>query len=149
MSASCSRQREARAVVEVGHGARRLVGCVGAVRQEVRAGGRSKPAQARGSTPVGFTCAIRSSASNSRVSDVLQAHTTAGPQLPSCPFDASRESRIVLELIVEPILFRRETDQDSSWAPVPCHHDGSLAGPSEIAGQVVLHLRKRYPLQTF
>ena len=88
-------------------------------------------------------------ASQSRVSDVLQADPTAGPQLPSCPLDATRESRIVLELIVEPILFRREPDQDSSWAPMSCHNDGSLAGPSEIAGQIVLHLRKRYPLQTF
>lgn len=73
----------------------------------------------------------------------------AGAKSGSGLLDATEELRMMLEPILEPILFRPEPDQDAGRAAVPCDHDFFVDGEPEVFGQVILDLRQSHLLWSF
>ncbi len=51
---------------------------------------------------------------------VLQPDSTSGEQAAAGLFNATQEARIMLEAMVEPVLFRCEADQINAPAGLPC-----------------------------
>jgi len=85
----------------------------------------------------------------SSTSHVVDGDTPAASEALSCPLDPTHEPRVVLELVVEPVLFGGEPDEDPRRASVARDDDRSCRGASEVAGQIVLHLGQRDALQDF
>lgn len=59
-------------------------------------------------------------------------------------FDATQKLRVMLEPILEPILVRGKSDQDSGRTTVPRDHDFFIDREPQILGKVILHLRERH-----
>ncbi len=50
-------------------------------------------------------------------SNVFEPHAASGAQAVACLFDTTEKSRVVLETVVEPILFGCEADQHAAGLP--------------------------------
>jgi len=85
----------------------------------------------------------------SSTSHVVDGDTPAASEALSCPLDPTHEPRVVLELVVEPVLFGGEPDEHPRRASMARDDDRSFRGASEVAGQIVLHLGQRDALQDF
>ena len=62
----------------------------------------------------------------------------------ACLFDATQKLRVMLEPILEPILFRRKADQDAGRTTVPRNHDLFVDREPQILGEVILYLRQSH-----
>jgi len=74
--------------------------------------------------------------------DILDAEAPTsldgGPRL----LDATQKLRVMLESILEPVLFRCEPDQDAG-RPTMAGYDDLLAGRElEVSRKIILHLRQ-------
>jgi len=58
--------------------------------------------------------------------------------------DATQKIRMMLEPIVEPIVFRPKSDQDASGATVPRDDDFLVDREPEVFGKVILHFRQSH-----
>jgi hypothetical protein len=71
---------------------------------------------------------------------VFQAHSSPSTQTRSCLLDSIEEPWIMLEAVIEPVIFRLETDEYASGLTMARDDDLRLRGFSEVPRQVVLDL---------
>ena len=76
---------------------------------------------------------------------VLQLDAASGAKAVPRLFNAPKETRVVLETVFEPVLFRFETDQRASRFAMTRDNDLLRLGLSKVAGQIVLDLSKAGP----
>src|SRR5260221_9182498 len=75
-----------------------------------------------------------------QVRNVFELDSLAVPQATACPCDSVEEPRVILQLVVEPVFFTGESDQDARWLAVARNHQRLFLGHAEILGQIVLNL---------
>lgn len=72
--------------------------------------------------------------------DFLKRYTTTPANRFSGLCDTLEKLRVILKAILEPVLFRLESDEHAGWLAVPRYHDLFTLCHSKVAGQIVLQL---------
>ena len=58
--------------------------------------------------------------------------------------DATQKLRVMRQPIFEPVLFRREPNEDTGGTTVPGNDDLFFDREAQVLGQIILHLRQRH-----
>jgi hypothetical protein len=74
---------------------------------------------------------------------VFELHTTPGTQAGASPFDPCKESRIVFQPVIEPVVLRTEADQHTGGLAVAGNDDLLILGLAQKAREIVFHLGQR------
>src|SRR5947209_12741715 len=72
--------------------------------------------------------------------DVFEPGPTSRAQAVSRLFDTTQEARVMFEAVLEPVLFRLESDQHACWLAMARNNDLLRLGFSKEARQVILDL---------
>jgi hypothetical protein len=70
--------------------------------------------------------------------DILDPDTVPLAQAIARLFDAAQKARVVFDLIVQPVILRREADQQSGWFSVAGNYDLLALGFAQKPREVVL-----------
>lgn len=76
--------------------------------------------------------------------DILESYALTSPNSLTRCLDAPQELWMVFEPVFKPIILRPEANQDTCGAPMPRDNDLLISSLPEIAGKVILDLRKSY-----
>ena len=74
--------------------------------------------------------------------DVAKQCTPAFPQRRPCLVDATNKFRVMLQTIIEPVVFGRKPDQDACWATMASDHDLFVDCQAKILGEIILDFRQ-------
>jgi len=69
---------------------------------------------------------------------ILEAESTTRAQRRPCLGNATQEFRMMFEAILEPVVFRSESDQDASRTTVSSDHDLFIFRQAEVLRQIIL-----------
>src|SRR5438477_12873781 len=75
---------------------------------------------------------------------VVELNALARAQARPCTCDTPQETLVMLQLVIEPIVFRRETDQDSRRLAVPGDDDLFARCQTKRPGKIVFDLSYSY-----
>jgi hypothetical protein len=70
--------------------------------------------------------------------DVLETDTSALSKAPSCLLDSMKESRVILQLVMEPVVFVLEPDQHRRRFSVPRDDNAVLLREAEVLRELIL-----------
>jgi len=77
-----------------------------------------------------------------RLPDVAKQRTPAFPQRRPCLVDATNKFRVMLQTIIEPIVFGRKPDQDACGTTMASDHDLFVHCQAKIFGEIILDFRQ-------
>src|SRR2546428_3541694 len=72
--------------------------------------------------------------------DFLEGNALAGRDAAPRLGNTTKESRVVLESVFKPVIFRSKADQHAGRPPVPGNDDFLLLRRAEVSRQIILHL---------
>ena len=72
--------------------------------------------------------------------DILKFYAASFAEAFPRLFNPVQKAWIVLQAVIEPIIFRLETDQQAGWLSVPCDDNLLRLGLAEKSGEIILDL---------
>src|SRR5437868_15544681 len=70
----------------------------------------------------------------------FELYAASPPQALPRPLNPFNEAGIIFQLIVEPVLLRRETDENTCWLAMPRDDEPILLRDAQVLRQVILDL---------
>src|SRR4051812_43384023 len=77
------------------------------------------------------------------VLEIFQPNTASGPDAFAGLLDAAEEARVILQPVIEPVVFRGEPDQHAGGLAMTRDDDVAFLGFAQEMREVVLHLGQR------